>query len=57
MILQALKQSTGLTLTVANHVFLLDSVDEANEAQAIGRAYRIGQEENTKIFRYELPQV
>jgi hypothetical protein len=47
-----LKQSTGLTLTVADHVLLLDSADEANEAQAIGRAYRIGQQKSTKIIRY-----
>lgn len=34
------------------HIFLLDALDEASEEQAIGRAYRIGQNKNTFIKRY-----
>jgi len=52
LFLNSLKQSTGLTLTQANHVFLMDPVDEANEEQAIGRSWRFGQLKNTHIYRY-----
>jgi E3 ubiquitin-protein ligase SHPRH len=47
-----LKQATGLTLTVANHVFIIDPIEKAHELQAIGRAYRIGQQQNTFVHRY-----
>jgi len=56
LLLNAVKQSTGLTLTVANQIFLLDPIDQANELQAIGRAYRIGQLQQTVIRRFEVEQ-
>jgi SNF2 family DNA or RNA helicase len=37
MLLSALKQSTGLTLTQANHVVLMDHIEKSSEDQAIGR--------------------
>jgi len=35
----------------ANHVFIMDPIDPANEEQAIGRAHRIGQKKFTHIYR------
>jgi len=32
----------------------MDPIDEASELQAIGRAYRIGQQRNTHICRYQI---
>lgn len=52
--LQAVKQSTGLTLTQATMVLLMDPIDDASELQAIGRAYRIGQKKTTFIYRYNV---
>jgi len=54
LLLNALKQSTGLTLTQANNIFLMDPIDAASELQAIGRSYRIGQLRPTNIFRYNI---
>jgi len=52
LLLNALKQSTGLTLTQANHIFLMDPIDESSELQTVGRAYRLGQTRCTNIYRY-----
>lgn len=54
LFLNSLSQSTGLTLTQANHVLLLDPIDPSSEKQAIGRAYRIGQQKNTYIYRFHI---
>jgi SNF2 family DNA or RNA helicase len=44
---------TGLNLTAADYVFLLDPWwNPAVEAQAIDRAHRIGQRENVFIYRF-----
>jgi len=44
---------TGLNLTAADYVFLLDPWwNPAVEAQAIDRAHRIGQKENVFIYRF-----
>jgi len=51
-LLDTARQATGLTLTVANYAFILDLVDDANERQAIGRIYRIGQTNEMFIHRY-----
>lgn len=56
LLLNAIKQSTGLTLTQANHIFLMDPIDEASELQAVGRAYRLGQLKCTNIYRYTTDQ-
>lgn len=43
---------SGLNLTGANTVILVDLWwNPAVEAQAIGRAHRIGQERNVKVYR------
>jgi len=52
LLLNTLKQSTGLTLTVANNVLLIDPVDMASEDQAIGRVHRFGQHRTTYLYRY-----
>jgi SNF2 family DNA or RNA helicase len=42
--------AVGLTLTAANHLFLLDpSFNKGTEMQAINRIYRIGQTRETTI--------
>jgi SNF2 family DNA or RNA helicase len=51
-LLNTAKQATGLTLTQANHVFIMDVVDNANDMQAIGRIHRIGQNKATFVHRY-----
>jgi len=51
LLLNSKSQSTGLTLTQANHVFLLEDIESAHELQAIGRAYRIGQTRVTHIWK------
>jgi SNF2 family DNA or RNA helicase len=51
LMLNSHSQSTGLTLTQANHVFLLEDLDTAHELQAIGRAHRIGQTRITHIWK------
>lgn len=51
-LLNTAKQATGLTLTQANHVFIMDVVDNANDLQAIGRIHRIGQDKPTFVHRY-----
>lgn len=44
--------SSGLTLTVANRVFLLEpGLDPAIEQQAVARVHRIGQEREVVITR------
>lgn len=50
--LNSKSQSTGLTLTQANHVFLLEDIEPAHELQAIGRAHRIGQTRVTHIWKF-----
>eukprot|EP01130_Rhizamoeba_saxonica_P018948 TRINITY_DN9675_c0_g1_i1.p1 TRINITY_DN9675_c0_g1~~TRINITY_DN9675_c0_g1_i1.p1 ORF type:complete len:984 (-),score=199.71 TRINITY_DN9675_c0_g1_i1:27-2978(-) len=52
LLLNSLRQSTGLTLIEANHVILMEPVDEASEEQAIGRAYRLGQNQQTLVHRF-----
>lgn len=43
---------TGLTLTEADHVFILDPWwNPAAEAQAVDRAHRIGQERRVNVYR------
>lgn len=54
LILSALKQSTGLTLTNANHVFLFDDVEAGDEQQAIGRVRRIGQTRVTHVYKFAM---
>jgi SNF2 family DNA or RNA helicase len=51
------KQASGLNIVEATHIFLLDSVNSkpcdvsSIEKQAVGRAVRIGQSKNVKIYR------
>jgi len=43
----------GLTLTVANHVVLLEpQLSAADEEQAVGRIYRMGQRRQSHVWRY-----
>jgi len=45
--------ASGLNLTEANHVFLLDpTLDSGVEAQAINRVHRIGQDRETTVHRF-----
>ena len=47
------KGAAGLTLNVAQHVFLLEpQLSLATEAQAIGRVHRVGQTRETTVHRY-----
>ncbi len=52
------KCPSGLNLTEANHIILLDSLNTTKEhskiieEQAIGRAVRIGQKENVIVKRF-----
>lgn len=52
LFLNSRSQSTGLTLTQANHVFILEDLESAHELQAIGRAHRIGQTRVTHIWKF-----
>ena len=53
IMLNARSQSSGLTLTEAKHIFMLEPVlDRAIERQATGRVHRIGQECETHVWRY-----
>ena len=53
LMLNARSQASGLTLTQAKHVFILEPVlDRALERQAIGRVHRIGQTSETHVWRY-----
>lgn len=52
LFLNSKSQSTGLTLTQANHVFILEDLESAHELQAIGRAHRIGQTRITHIWKF-----
>lgn len=54
LMLSALKQSTGLTLTNANHVVLFDDVEAGDEQQAIGRVRRIGQTRITHVYKFSM---
>ncbi|MFW5819792.1 MAG: DEAD/DEAH box helicase [Bacteroidota bacterium] len=45
--------STGLNLTAADYVFILDPWwNPASEEQAVNRAHRIGQEKNVFVYRF-----
>ena len=52
------KAASGLNLTEANHIILLDTVDTDKarslfiEEQAIGRAVRLGQTKRVKVQRF-----
>ncbi|KAJ3019350.1 hypothetical protein HKX48_002198 [Thoreauomyces humboldtii] len=51
--LNAKRQSAGLTLVSANHCFLVEPVvNVALEQQAINRIHRIGQHRETTVWRY-----
>lgn len=52
LFLNSRSQSTGLTLTQANHVFILEDLESAHELQAVGRAHRIGQTRATHIWKF-----
>lgn len=53
MLLNAKRQSAGLTLVNASHVFLVEPcVNPAIELQAMGRVHRLGQKEQTWVHRY-----
>ncbi|OSX77817.1 hypothetical protein BU14_0134s0038 [Porphyra umbilicalis] len=46
---------TGLTLTNANHVFMMDMWwNPAVEAQAVGRCHRIGQTKHVHVYRLHI---
>jgi hypothetical protein len=52
-LLNAKRQSAGLTLVCATHVFLVEpSVNPATELQAMGRVHRLGQTKETWVHRY-----
>ena len=59
VLLSSDKSVSGLTLTEATHIVLLDTLNHPNkdiakiiEEQAIGRAVRIGQEKNVNVKRF-----
>ena len=46
-------QSSGLTITQASHVFLVEpSLNPALEKQAMGRVHRLGQKQETWVHQY-----
>ena len=58
ILLSSEKAASGLNLTEANHIILLDTlnndpdISKVIEEQAIGRAVRIGQTQNVKVTRF-----
>lgn len=58
ILLSSEKAASGLNLTEANHIILLDTlnndpdISKVIEEQAIGRAVRIGQTQNVKVIRF-----
>ena len=58
ILLSSEKAASGLNLTEANHIILLDTlnndpdISKVIEEQAIGRAVRIGQKQNVKVLRF-----
>ncbi|CAO3645911.1 unnamed protein product [Cunninghamella blakesleeana] len=53
ILLHARTQSSGLNLTEAKTVFMIEPIlNESMEKQAIGRVHRIGQTEETSVFWY-----
>jgi hypothetical protein len=54
LVLDYRTNASGLTLTRANHVFLLDPAPPASEAQAVARAHRIGQIRSVHVYRLAL---
>uniref|UniRef100_A0A7S0X4D7 Helicase C-terminal domain-containing protein n=2 Tax=Mantoniella antarctica TaxID=81844 RepID=A0A7S0X4D7_9CHLO len=52
LLLTSRSGAVGLTLTAATHVFILEpNMNPAVEAQAIGRAYRMGQTSAVSVYR------
>jgi len=52
LLLTSRSGAVGLTLTAASHVFILEpNMNPAVEAQAIGRAYRMGQTSAVSVYR------
>ncbi|UZJ54158.1 hypothetical protein CBS101457_003478 [Exobasidium rhododendri] len=55
LLLHSEAQSSGLNLTCAENVFLLEPlVNHSIELQAIGRVHRIGQTMETKVYIYQV---
>ena len=58
ILLSSEKAASGLNLTEANHIILLDTlnndpdISKVIEEQAIGRSVRIGQKQNVKVLRF-----